>query len=70
MSKFIFKTDLITLTFKLLLKYKLQWSKDKNWESTHLKVVNIDCMKKPIILTMKFFLVIDFFNYQKKIYDL
>lgn len=62
MSKFILKTDLIALAFEFLLKYKLQWSEYKNRESTHLKVINIDCMKKPVILTMKFFLVIDFFK--------
>lgn len=51
-SKFIFKTELIiTLTFKLLLKYKLEWSKDKNWENTHVEVINIECVKKPIIST-------------------
>lgn len=51
MSKFIFKTALISLTFGLLLKYKLEWSNNKNWESTHLKVINIECIQKPIILS-------------------
>ena len=51
MYKFIFKTALISLTFGLLLKYKLECSNDKNWESTHLKVINIECMQKSIILS-------------------
>lgn len=49
MSKFIFKTDLIILAFKLLLKYKLEWSKYKNWGSAQLKIINIEYMKKPTV---------------------
>lgn len=49
--KFIFKIELIIiLIFKLLLKYKLEWSKDKNWENIYVEVINIECVKKFIIL--------------------
>lgn len=59
----LFLKHLITflMIFKLLLQYKLECSKDQNWKSTCLKVINIEYIKMPVIFNwMKCFLVINF----------